>query len=713
MSHSEWPSRKTARGLVAALTVVAAFLFGWGLERNSTHPYYTAAVRSMSRNWHDFLFGAFDPSGFITTDKLPGAFWVQALSVRMFGFHNWSVLLPQALAATACVPLLYTTVRRWMGIRAGLIAACAYALTPITVALARTNIPDALMVFFLVLGAHAFWRWTEPAARRRGLWLAASAFWLGFAFNVKMGQALLAVPVFCGVCFLLARGTWWRRLTTAGLYGAGIAAVSLVWMVFVTLTPADRRPYIDGSLHNSVWEMVFQYNGFGRLGGQATGDNPLAGGAVLVGAGGPPGLGRLFGAQTAGQISWLIPAALLGLGIGVAVIGRRWRAARTAGTAGPAESSRLPGTSGLASSTQRAGTARLAESSRLAGTRGSADSQLAETPSVATSARLELAGWLFWGGWLAVYAAAFITASGIHSYYTSSLAPAIAALAGAGLARALQGARWQLPVMVLATGGWAFAASHETPHYQPWLRWTVVLAAVAAAVLLLWSRMVPALQKTTALVAATALFAAPAVWASSVLFQKPSAMGSVAAAAGPPQNMFGGGRHGRQRSAVPAMFGGLTSDELVEGLKRLGRGADPAVSRFLASHQGSDRFAAAVEGSMAAASYLARNLPVLPMGGFTGDAPAPTPAGLAAMVDRGIVRYAVVGGNRHSDAKPDARTQWVTANCRAVPGLGTGDLMATTVYDCASGSGGTAGVASPPAAAAGRPAPLSATGHGM
>src|ERR1700722_6728441 len=103
----------TARKLVAAITVLAAVLYSWGLAGDPTHPYYTAAVRSMSLNWHNFFYGAFDPNGFITTDKLPGSFWIQALFVRALGFHPWVVLLPQVLAATACVPLLYATVRRW------------------------------------------------------------------------------------------------------------------------------------------------------------------------------------------------------------------------------------------------------------------------------------------------------------------------------------------------------------------------------------------------------------------------------------------------------------------------------------------------------------------------------------------------------------------------------------------------------------------------
>ena len=380
-----WISRRSPdRALVAALTALAALMFGWGFQRGRTHPYYTAAVRSMGTDWHDFLYGAFDPAGFITTDKLPGAFWVQALSVRMFGFHPWAVLLPQVLAATACVPLLFVTVRRWAGRGAAYAAAVGYTLTPVTVALSRTNIPDALMVFFMVVAAHALWRWAD-GGRRAGWWLAASAVWLGVAFNVKMGQALLVVPVFAGTCFLLGAGTRWRRLGRAAGYGALVAAVSLAWMVFVTLTPASQRPYIDGSVHNSVWEMVFQYNGFGRIGGQGAGSDPLAGGAVLSGAGGPAGLGRIFGAASAGQISWLVPAAVAGSAGG---LWAAWRAARQS--------------------------ARGADPVRQKGIGARSDQQ--NEIGAISAQRKTTAGYLFWGGWLGIYTLAFCTATGIHSY---------------------------------------------------------------------------------------------------------------------------------------------------------------------------------------------------------------------------------------------------------------------------------------------------------
>ena len=88
----------------------------WALDRNGwANEYYSAAVRSMSSSWHNFLYGSFDPSGLMTVDKPPLALWVQALSVRVFGFHPLSILVPQALMGVATVALVYDLTRRLWG----------------------------------------------------------------------------------------------------------------------------------------------------------------------------------------------------------------------------------------------------------------------------------------------------------------------------------------------------------------------------------------------------------------------------------------------------------------------------------------------------------------------------------------------------------------------------------------------------------------------
>src|ERR1700709_1176914 len=96
-----------------ALLVLAGVLNLWGLSINgNANTYYSAAIVSMTHSWHNFFFGSFDMSGLMTVDKPPLAFWIQALSVRVFGFSSWSFLVPQALMGVGSVALVYNLTKR-------------------------------------------------------------------------------------------------------------------------------------------------------------------------------------------------------------------------------------------------------------------------------------------------------------------------------------------------------------------------------------------------------------------------------------------------------------------------------------------------------------------------------------------------------------------------------------------------------------------------
>ncbi len=280
------------------LTVLAAALYAWGLSRGAPHYYYSAAMRSMSESWHAFFFGAFDPSGFVTTDKLPGSLWVHALFVRVFGTQSWVFLLPEVLAASASVPLLFGAVRRWAGARAGFAAAVIFLCTPVVFATAQVNIPDTLLMCAVVAAAYALVRALEHPGWR---WLVLSAVLVGVGFQVKMLQALLVLPAFCLTYLFFAAAAPRVRLVRAVVYGALSVLVSLSWMTVVSLVPAGARPQVDGSASNSLWDMVFVYNGVSR-GGQ---------GGVAGLFGGEPGATRLVNEQSGGQIGWLLPLAVV------------------------------------------------------------------------------------------------------------------------------------------------------------------------------------------------------------------------------------------------------------------------------------------------------------------------------------------------------------------------------------------------------------------
>src|SRR5438067_13759140 len=174
------------------LLALAAALNLWALSQNGwANDYYSAAVRSMASSWHNFFYGSFDPSGIMTVDKPPLALWVQALSVRVFGFHSLSILVPQALMGVASVGLLYDLTRRRFGRAAGFAAGLVLAVTPITVAISRHNNPDALLVLCCVA---ALWFVVRGLEDGRTRWIVLAGVCVGLGFEAKMGAALLIVP---------------------------------------------------------------------------------------------------------------------------------------------------------------------------------------------------------------------------------------------------------------------------------------------------------------------------------------------------------------------------------------------------------------------------------------------------------------------------------------------------------------------------------------
>jgi 4-amino-4-deoxy-L-arabinose transferase-like glycosyltransferase len=301
---------------LTALLALAALLYLWALSKNGwANDYYSAAVHSMAGSWHDFLYGSFDAKGLMTVDKPPAALWVEALSVKIFGFSSLAILVPQALMGTASVGLLYDLTRRRWGRAAGALAGLALALTPVVVAISRHNNPDALLVLCSVGALWCFVRALEHGATK---WLVAAGVCVGFGFEAKMGAALMVVPgMALAWLWVTPRGRLvaLRQLAAAD---AALVAVALAWPVLVWLTPAASRPWISGTSDNSIWSLIWEYNGLGRLEGQTGGPGSLGTSGTFGGATGPI---RLLNEALGGQAGWLLGAALAG-GLGIAALSR-------------------------------------------------------------------------------------------------------------------------------------------------------------------------------------------------------------------------------------------------------------------------------------------------------------------------------------------------------------------------------------------------------
>ena len=236
----------------------------WALSKNGwANEYYSGAVRSMASSWHAFLYGSLDAAGVMTVDKPPLALMVQALSVRVFGWSSWSMLVPQALMGVASVALVYDLVARRFGRAGGFVGGAVLALTPIAVAVSRHNNPDALLVLCVV---GALWAVVRGLEGGRVRWMVLAGVFVGLGFSTKMGAALLVVPALA-VAWAWAAPA--RRVR--GLLGGGLAMVVAggAWPLLIALTPASSRPWISGTSDNSIWSLIVGYNGLGRLDGQA------------------------------------------------------------------------------------------------------------------------------------------------------------------------------------------------------------------------------------------------------------------------------------------------------------------------------------------------------------------------------------------------------------------------------------------------------------
>ncbi|MXS74566.1 4-amino-4-deoxy-L-arabinose transferase [Microbacterium sp. CSI-V] len=291
---------------LAAVGLVALVLTAWQVWDGAPSAYYASIALSMSQSWSNFFFGAMDPSGTVTLDKIPGSFWVPALFVRVFGYSTWAVILPNALAAVGAALITAVAARRLAGVRAGLLAGAIVAVTPIFVAVSRSNQPESFFVLGLSITA---WAAIRAIQQRSFGWLVVAGAAIGLSFQFYMLEAWAVWPALAAA-YLATAQSWARRIGHLLVAGAVSVVASLWWVAIVALIPAGSRPYIGSTLGDDPWEMVFGYNGLGRFG--ATSDSS-AYESFTPPFSGEPGVFRLFNAQLAGQIAWLIPAAIVAL----------------------------------------------------------------------------------------------------------------------------------------------------------------------------------------------------------------------------------------------------------------------------------------------------------------------------------------------------------------------------------------------------------------
>ncbi|GGV18362.1 glycosyl transferase [Streptomyces griseoflavus] len=659
-----------ARPALLALLLVTGVLYLHGLSASGyANSFYSAAVQAGSESWKAFFFGSLDAANAITVDKPPASLWPMELSVRIFGLNSWAILVPEVLMGVGTVAVVHASVRRRFGAVAGLIAGAVLALTPVAALMFRFNNPDAMLALLSSVACYLVLRAVEDG---RTKWLVWAGVAIGFAFLTKTLQAFLVLPALALVHGACAPVRMRKRLTQLALATAALVVSGGWWVAVVELWPASSRPYIGGSQNNSFLELTFGYNGLGRLNGDETGSVGGGGGGMGGGGGqwGESGWDRMFGAEVGGQISWLLPAALILLAGGL-VLTRR--AART---------------------------------------------------------DLARASFLVWGGSLLTTTAVFSCMAGIfHEYYTVALAPPLAAVTGMGTVALWERRREPWVSLTLAAAGtataaWGYVLLDRTPDYLPWLKWTVLVGGSAAALgLALAGRVGRRVALGAAGLALVTALAGPTAYTLSTVQQGHS--GSIVTAGPAGAGMGGGGRPGggggpgwgggfpgggrnEQGQTPPGGFtdgaggaggfpgggptgrdggqnsqggrngpptgrnqqnapGGSAEAGAMPGAGGMGGllgGADVGAEakELLETDAGDYTWAAAAVGAQNAAGYqLATGAPVMAIGGFNGTDPSPTLDRFKEYVADGRIHYFVAGGGMGGGGRDSGTSAEITA----------------------------------------------------
>ncbi|GAA6114296.1 ArnT family glycosyltransferase [Apilactobacillus apinorum] len=638
-------SRHKIDWVLVIIMLIALGLYGYGTwKTGSANDFYTSAITSMTQSFKNFWYASFDPAGYITVDKPPVALWFMAISAKILGVSNFSVVLPSVLFGVGSVYLMYRLVTPYFGRFAGRIAALVMTITPIVVADSRTNNMDATLIYFLLL---AIWMLQKSINKNNMYWLIGSFATIGFAFNIKMLQAFMIIPGMLLFYWLASKDSWKKKIGKLSLAGIALVVFTLSWPLSVDMTSASNRPYEGGSQHNSVLELAFGYNGTQRLLGQTTGTGgafkgmgnnssksksnnnqqmtmpngqkmgnfkpsknmknmknipsnarrggmKMGGGKNMGGAGGAFNIGtvgplRLFQSALGPQISWLLPFAIIGMiaaFIGYADPKRKWY-------------------------------------------------QLTHRQKHV----------VLWTGWLVPVYGFFSVASFFHPYYTIMLAPAIAALAGLGLAAMIKLFKefglnnykaYFLPVAIVTTA--ALQAWYVSSYYT-WLTVLIIIVAVIASAGLLIFKAKPA-GKAIMIIGLLSIAVAPSFWSLTPTLAKESA---AIPTAGPDLLTSGGNNSG-------GIGNGTVNTKLLN---------------YLTKHQGNAKYLFATADSGTAAPYIIKTKKaVMAMGGFNGTDPAMTLSKFKQLVKSGQVKYYLDEGK--SGSTNNEIVNWIKKHAKKV-----------------------------------------------
>ncbi|MBU3099521.1 MULTISPECIES: glycosyltransferase family 39 protein [Clostridium] len=608
--------------------------------------YYAAGVKSMTMSLKNFFFVSFDPASFVTIDKPPLGFWLQAISAKIFGYSGWSIVLPQALAGVISVFVIYKIVKRSFGTTAGLLSALFLATTPMFVAVSRNNTCDNLLVLTLLI---ACWFISIAAEKGKFKYLLISLAIVGVGFNIKMLQAYMIVPAIYLVYLLSSAISLKKRIIHLICGTLVLLVVSFSWAIVVDLIPAANRPYVGSSTNNSELELIIGHNGLERLG---LGSSTTGGGIgkaktqvkITEGSKTSTTTTSNSAAKSTSSSASANTNAQGGMQGGTPPTGTRPSGMPSG--AGPG------GKSGGGGGNSSMGGSAVSSVTRLFVTTGMSDqiiwlfpiavlgflaSILKEKfkPAFNNKRKLDL---LLWSMWLIPEFIYFSFTTGLfHPYYLTMLAAPIAALAGIGIVSMwelyIEGGwkSWILPVTLIVDGAlqlFVLSYFYSTSSITKILMIALSILCNASSIILIILKLKKnnnlKLSKILVGTALIGLLITPTVWSATTLF---------------------GAESGTFPAAGLSLISSSKSENAGMGMGSLSDSSNDKLTKFLLANKTTEKYILVTSSTNGIASdIIIKTGESVMTWGFFGTDKAITLAQFKALVKSGGVRYVMIGG---------------------------------------------------------------------
>jgi len=305
-----WLSLNTRSLLVLSFFLI---LYTYKLGKEGMgYPVYTASAITGSNNLDLLLRHGMDPNGFISYGKPFLALLPVSLAIKLFGINSYSLILPEICLVLASAWVVATITKIWVPKLPRDLSMVIYLSTPVVFVVARSNMPDALLIFLTSLALLLFSRWVKSNSVKSFLYLNLLFILIIFT---KLGAIYLIAPAFLLGVFLAQRGGFKKKFFATSLLMLNLTLIPLLWAFLYSYLPG-RVPFVGATGTGSPITLAYYSEGFGRVLGIIPNflhNLPIMPSAMAFPSYQNAGIFKLLKSPYIEQFGWLLPLTFFGL----------------------------------------------------------------------------------------------------------------------------------------------------------------------------------------------------------------------------------------------------------------------------------------------------------------------------------------------------------------------------------------------------------------